>query len=75
MKEQITISAGIDEQLGDLADAADVLDAVGIGEAEVAVEAVAHVVAVEQMVWWPPRVQLALDDVRRWSTCPSRTGR
>ena len=40
--------AGIDEQLRHLADAADVLDAVGIGEAEVAVEAVADIVAVEQ---------------------------
>ena len=38
---------GIDEQLRRLADAADVLDAVGIGEAEVAVEPVADIVAVE----------------------------
>ena len=41
--------AGIDEQLGRLADAADVLHPVGIGEAEIAVEAVADIVAVEQI--------------------------
>ena len=44
---------GIDHQLGDLADAPDVLDAVGLGEAEIAVEAVAHVVAVEHVVCTP----------------------
>ena len=40
--------AGVHHQLGDLADAADILDAVGFGEAEIAVEPMAHVVAVEQ---------------------------
>ncbi len=42
------MSAALHEQLGYLADAADVLHAVGVGEAEVLVEAVAHIVAVEQ---------------------------
>lgn len=37
----------VGEELGDLADAADVLVAVGLGEAQVLVEAEAHVVAVE----------------------------
>ncbi len=41
--------AGVDHQLGDLGDAADVLDPVGVGEAEVLVEPVADVVAVEQV--------------------------
>ena len=48
MKEQMTIDPGLDEELRHLADAADVLDPVGIGEAEILVEAVAHIVAVEQ---------------------------
>ena len=39
---------GLGHQLGDLADAADVLHPVGLGEAEILVEAVAHIVAVEQ---------------------------
>ena len=38
---------GVGHQLGHLADAPDVLDAVGFGKAEVAVEAVPHIVAVE----------------------------
>lgn len=37
----------VGKELGDLADAADVLVAVGLGEAQVLVEAEAHVVAVE----------------------------
>ena len=41
--------ARIDEQPRDLADAADVLDAVGGREAEILVEAVTHVVAIEQV--------------------------
>ena len=48
MNEHEHDQAGIDHQLGHLADAADVLDPVGVGEAEIAVEAVADVVAVEQ---------------------------
>ena len=38
MKRAQHDQAGIDEQLGGLADAADILDPVGIGEAEIAVE-------------------------------------
>lgn len=38
---------GVGEELGNLADAADVLVAVGLGKAEVLVQAEAHVVAVE----------------------------
>ena len=63
MNEHRTISAGVDEQLGDFADAADVLDAVRVGEAEVAVQAVTHVVAVEHVGVRATGVQLTLDDV------------
>ena len=55
--------AGIDHQLRDLGDAADVLDPVGVGEAEVLVEAVADVVAVEQVGVAAERVQPLLDQV------------
>ncbi len=54
---------GVDHQRRHLGDAADVLHPVGVGEAEVAVEAVAHVVAVEQVRARAERVQLRLDDV------------
>src|SRR3546814_10790782 len=40
--------AGVAHQLGDLADAADILDPVSLCEAEVAVEPVTDIVAVEQ---------------------------
>ena len=40
--------AGVGHQPRDFADSADILNAVGLGEAEVAVEAVADIVAVEQ---------------------------
>ena len=49
MKDDQHDQAGVDHQLGHLGDAADVLHPVGVGEAEVAVEAVADVVAVEQV--------------------------
>ena len=65
MRPASTISAG------DLGDAADVLDAVGVGEAEVAVEAVADVVAVEQVGVHAERVQLATRRGWRSSTCPA----
>ena len=39
---------GIGHQLGDFADPADILDPVGLGKAQILVEAVAHIVAVEQ---------------------------
>ena len=67
--------AGIDEQLGGLADAADVLHPVGIGEAEIAVEAVADIVAVEQIGVPAFGEQGASRPDWRWSTCPSPTGR
>ena len=54
---------GVDEELRRLGDAADVLDAVGVGEAEVAVEAVADVVAVEQVGVAAHQVELLLDEV------------
>ena len=66
---------GIDHQLGDLGDAADVLDAVGVGEAEVLVQAVADVVAVEQVGVRGPARAAASRPGWRWSTCPRPTGR
>ena len=48
---------GVDHQLRHFGDAADVLDAVGLGEAEVLVEPVADVVAVEQVGVAAARVQ------------------
>ena len=55
--------AGVDEELRRLGDAADVLDAVGIGEAEVAVEAVADIVAVEEIGVAAEEVELLLDEI------------
>ena len=49
MNETRTISPASTISLRDLRDAADVLDPVGVGEAEIAVEPVADVVAVEQV--------------------------
>ena len=54
---------GVDHQLRDFGDAADVLDAVGVGEAEVLVQPVADVVAVEQVGVTAERVQPLLDQV------------
>ena len=67
--------AGVDHQLRHLGDAADVLDAVGVGEAEVLVEAVADVVAVEQ-VGVAARARAA-SSRRGWrsSTCRRPRGR
>src|SRR3546814_21133536 len=47
----------------DLADAADILDPVGLGEAEVAVEPVPDIVAVEQEAVAVHPVELFLDEV------------
>jgi hypothetical protein len=67
--------AGIGHQLGDFGDAADVFHAIGIGEAEIAVEAVADIVAVEDEGVLA-RVPVSASPARwRWWTCPSRTGR
>ena len=48
MKAVMHDESGIGHQLGDLADSADILDPVGLGEAKILVEPVAHIVAVEQ---------------------------
>jgi hypothetical protein len=55
--------ASIRHQLRDLADTADILDPVGLGEAQVLVEAVAHIVAIEQEGMPVHEVQLLLDQV------------
>src|SRR3546814_10617034 len=56
--------AGVAHQLGDLADAADILDPVSLCEAEVAVEPVTDIVAVEQEAVPVHPVQLLFDEVR-----------
>ena len=63
MKEQITISPASARSLGDLADAADVLDPVGVGKAQIPVEAVPHIVAVEQHRVPAERQQLLFDQI------------
>ena len=63
MNDTSTIRPASTISLRDLGDAADVLDAVGVGEAEVLVEAVADVVAVEQVGVPAQRVQALLDEV------------
>ena len=63
MNAQIDDQPGIAHQLGDLADAADVLDAVGVGEAEIAVEPVPDIVAVEQHRVRAERQQLLFETV------------
>src|SRR5690606_8702915 len=55
--------AGIDHELGDFRDATQVFDAVAFGEAEVAIEPQADIVAVEQDRQLAPRMQPALDGV------------
>ena len=55
--------ARIHHQLRRLAGAADILDPVGGGEAEILVEAEADIVAVEQEGVAPARVQLGLDQI------------
>ena len=55
--------SALHHELGDLADAADVLDAVGFGEAEIAVQAVAHIVAVENHGVMAAGMQPLLDEV------------
>ena len=55
--------ADVGHQLRHLADAADVLDPVGGGEAEILVEAVADVVAVEQGGMNAALVQPRLDQI------------
>jgi hypothetical protein len=55
--------AGIGHQLRHFADAADILDPVGLGESQILVEAVAHIVAIEQEGVPVHPVQLLLDQV------------
>jgi hypothetical protein len=55
--------AGVDHQLGDLGHPADVLDPVFLGEAEVLVQAVADVVAVQQIGVAAQGVQALFDQV------------
>ena len=74
MKLTSTIRPGIDHQLRHLGDAADVLDAVLVGEAEVLVQAVAHVVAVEQ-VGVPAHRQQRFSTRLAIVDLPDRTGR
>ena len=75
MNETSTISPASTNSLADLGDAADVLDPVGIGEAEVAVEPVADVVAVQQVGVAAHRVQPLLDQVGDGRLAGARTGR
>ena len=75
MNDTSTTSPASTMSAGDLGDAADVLDPVGVGEAEVAVEAVADVVAVEQVGAHAERVQLRLDDVGDRRLAGTRTAR
>ncbi len=63
MKRAQRHRAGFHHQLRHLADAADVLHAVGVGEAEVLVQPVADVVAVEHHGVDAARVELGLDHV------------
>ena len=56
--------SGVRHELRDLGHAADVLDAIGVGEAKVAIETVAHVIAIEQYRMLAERVQLLVDQVR-----------
>ena len=63
MKDDQHDQPGIGHQPGDFADAADVLDPVGLGEAEIVVEAVADIVAVEQIGVPALGQQLLLDQI------------
>ena len=65
--------ACVDEQLRDFADTADVLHAIGVGEAEVAIQAVADVVAVEHVSVRATRVQLTLEDAGDRALARART--
>jgi hypothetical protein len=56
--------AGFHHQLRDFGNAADVLDPVLVGEAEIAAEAVADVVAVEHHGVVPRMMQRLLDEIR-----------
>ena len=65
----------IGHQLRHLADAADVLDPIGLGEAKILVQPVADVIAIEQDGMDAAGMKLRFDADWRWSICPSRKGR
>ena len=69
-----TISPASSHEPRDLSHAADVLDAVRVGEAEVLVQPVADVVAVEQEGVLAQRVAASSRPGWRWWTCRRRTG-
>ncbi len=75
MNEHSTIEAGVNEQPRDLANAADVLDAIRIREPKVPVQPMAHVVAVEHVGVHAALVQLALHDVRNGALARPREAR
>jgi hypothetical protein len=68
--------SGIDEQLRHLGDAADVFHPIGIAEAEIAVEPMAHVVAVEQIGVAAAGVERAFERIgQRRFAGPTQTGK
>ena len=71
MKETSTIKAGVGHEPRHLRHPADVLDAIGIGEAEILVEPMSDVVAVEQISVTAEGMQPLLDAGWRWSICPA----
>ena len=61
--------AGVGHQPRDFADPADILDPVGLGEAEIAVETVADIVAIEQEGVPTDARPASFQRGWRWSTC------
>src|SRR5262249_31329383 len=55
--------ASIRHQFGNLRDTANVLNAIGIGEAEISIEAMTHIVTIEQVGMTAERGKLALDEI------------
>ena len=75
MKAVMHDQPGIGHQLRHLADAADILHAVGIGEAQILVEPMADIVAIEQEGMAVHPHQLLLDQIGDGRSCPRRRGR
>ena len=67
--------SGVGHERGDLGDPADVLDPIGFGEAEVAVEPVPDVVAVEEVGVAAEGVEPLLDQVGDRGLARARTVR
>ena len=67
--------ARIQEQFRGLADTADILHPIGIGEAQIAVEAMADIVAIQQIGVLAFRRESSSPPDWRWWICPSPTGR